>query len=82
MEPYIIIECPYCKNQIQIYKNEINCAIFRHGTFKYTGLEINPHSSKEECDNYLKNDLIYGCGKPFRIIIENGEYKAKNCDYI
>jgi amino acid transporter len=30
--------------------------------------QINPHSPKELCEYYIKNDLIYGCGKPFRII--------------
>jgi hypothetical protein len=29
--------------------------------------QINPHSTKEECDILLNNGLIYGCGKTFTI---------------
>ncbi len=82
MDNYIIVECPHCKNQIQIFKNEINCAIFRHGILKLTGIQIGPHSSKKECDEFVLNDLIYGCGKPFRIVNDNEIYKIEKCDYI
>lgn len=83
MELYFVVECPHCNNQIQIYRNEINCSIFRHGILKTTGQQIGSHSSKIECDNYILNNLIYGCGKPFRLIKENGDiYKAEICDYI
>lgn len=82
MENYIIVECPQCQNQIQIYKNEINCAIFRHGIVKSTGMQMGPHTPKIECDELKKKDLIYGCGKPFRLIKEDNNYKAEICDYI
>ena len=26
-------------------------------------LQIDPHASKEECDNLVKNNEIYGCGR-------------------
>ena len=58
-----IIKCPNCEISIEVL--EINCRIFRCGVIKETMEQINPHSSKEECDQYVKNDLIYGCGKPF-----------------
>lgn len=79
MEEYIVIECPHCQTQIQIYKNEINCAIFRHGILKSTGTQIGSHSSKEECTKLIKNGLIYGCGKPFKLVDGN---KVEICDYI
>jgi hypothetical protein len=82
MESYIVMECPHCQNLIQIFKNEINCAIFRHGILKVSGQQIGPHSSKIECDNMVLKDLIYGCGKPFRLIKETNNYKIETCDYI
>ncbi len=78
----IIILCPHCQNNILIMKNEINCAIFRHGSYKKNLKQMNPHEKKEECDRLAQENLIYGCGKPFRLIKEENIYKAIVCDYI
>jgi hypothetical protein len=76
-----VIECPHCKYYVEII--EINCAIFRHGTFKNTGQQINPHSSKSDCDRFVETNIIYGCGKPFRVVKNNeGILEAHICDYI
>jgi len=64
----IIIICPHCNNSVII--EEINCAIFRHGILKSNGQQMNPHTPKIECDNLINNNLIYGCGKPFKIEIK------------
>ena len=82
MENYVTLTCPHCELQIVIYKNEINCAIFRHGVMKGTGMQIAPHSSKAKCDDLIAKNLIYGCGKPFKVVQLNNEYKAEICDYI
>ena len=82
MKDGIIVICPHCKDSIWIFKKELNCHIFRHGVFKKNLEQINPHGSKTYCDNLYKNKLIYGCGKPFRIIVENDKYDAIICDYI
>jgi hypothetical protein len=82
MENYTVIECPHCKNSIQIFHNEINCAIFRHGIIKTTGQQLNPHAPKNICDNLFENNLIYGCGKPFKISKKQTEMIAEICDYI
>jgi hypothetical protein len=73
----LIVTCPHCN--IPIIIDELNCKIFRHGVFKNTNQQINPHASKIECDDYITNDLIYGCGKPFKIIDNNN---VEICDYI
>lgn len=78
----ICVNCPHCSNIIFIYKNEINCNIFRHGIVKTTMKQMVPHSSKEICDSMAKNGDIYGCGKPFTLIMNNNDYKAVPCDYI
>jgi hypothetical protein len=75
-----ILTCPHCKDLVLIKK--INCAIFRHGILKKNGKQINPHSPKDLCDYYIKNDLIYGCGKPFRILNNDGVLETEICDYI
>tara|TARA_B100001059_G_C17677419_1_gene497820 strand:+ start:126 stop:320 length:195 start_codon:yes stop_codon:yes gene_type:complete len=62
--------------------NEINCAIFRHGTFKNNGEQMDPHTPKELCDKYAEDSLIYGCGKPFKLSLLNDQIVATVCDYI
>ena len=77
----LIVSCPHCSKPILIEK--LNCCIFRHGILIKTGKQIDPHASKEECDNLYNNNEIWGCGKPFKIIkSKNGEYISEICDYI
>jgi hypothetical protein len=79
----LLLKCPHCDDFVEI--TEINCAIFRHGVFKDNLQQINPHLSKIECDNLINNNLIYGCGKPFKIIKkenQNDTYELIICDYI
>lgn len=45
-------------------------------------VQINPHMSKQECDKLKEQDLIYGCGKPFKLINENSKWITIECDYI
>jgi hypothetical protein len=82
MENYITVKCPHCELVILIYRNEINCAIFRHGVLKNSGAQVGPHSSKAECDDLVLRELIYGCGKPFRLTANDKEYMAEICEYI
>jgi hypothetical protein len=76
----IIIKCPHCYEYIIIKK--INCGIFRHGVLIKTGKQIDNHTNKNICGNYIKKKKIYGCGKPFQVIKEEVKYKAVICDYI
>ena len=75
-----IIICPHCS--IPIIIEELNCRIFRHGVFIKTNEQIPPHASKLECDYYINNNLIFGCGKPFKIINLNNKLIPEICDYI
>jgi hypothetical protein len=77
--PMIVI-CPNCSQFVEIV--EINCSIFRHGILKVSGQQIDPHTPKSLCELYVQDDLIYGCGKPFRIIEKEGTWIAEICDYI
>ena len=79
---YIVISCPHCQDIIYIDRRDFNCKIFRHGVYKKTRKQINPHSSKILCDILVENNEIYGCGKPFKIIISGAEIIVEICDYI
>ena len=77
MNNEMIINCPHCNQLIIII--ELNCRIFRCGIYKNNFEQINPHSNKSICDELIINNLIYGCGKPFRIDNNN---KVLICEYI
>lgn len=72
--------CPHCEDFIIIEK--LNCGIFRHGVCKETHKQIDPHLSRDKCVLLIKNDLIYGCGKPFQILNLDGVWKIQKCEYI
>jgi len=82
----IIVMCPNCDKPVLIEK--LNCCIFRHAILRHNGQQINPHSSKEECDQLIETKQIFGCGKPFKISIKikldtnEIEYICEACDYI
>jgi hypothetical protein len=70
----LVLECPHCHGSVVI--DAQNCGIFRHAVFKDTGVQINPHTPKKECDDL--RDEIWGCGGPFSI--KDG--KIEKCEYI
>lgn len=80
-EDLIIVKCPHCNGHIII--EQVNCAIFRHGTMKTTNQQIDPHLSKEECDKLVETNSVNGCAKPF-IIKQDAtkQWMAELCDYI
>lgn len=77
----LIFECPHCAEPVIVYLPELNCRIFRHGTFKHNLKQIDPHLPKHNCDHLFNLGLIFGCGKPFEIIIENNKYFVTICEY-
>ena len=78
MEP--IVKCPHCNEFIIIEK--INCGIFRHGIIKSTLKQMESHLPKDKCDQLKERNMIFGCGKPFQILMVNGEMVIQICDYI
>ncbi len=73
----LIVECPHCGGTIVI--QAIKCAIFRHAIFKKNGRQIPPHTKQELCEEYIAKDMVWGCGKPFKIVDKS---TAVACDYI
>ena len=79
----IIVQCPNCFEYVVIKKSELNCKIFRHGILKSNYEQIDPHLPREDCEKLIENNLIYGCGKPFKIFQEeSNKYTVVICDYI
>ena len=76
----MIISCPNCNDLLVIDK--IKCGIFRHATYKTTGKQVNPHANQERCEYLVKNNKIYGCCKPFRVVKINDDIKVYVCEYI
>jgi len=81
-DKYILVECPHCDLYIQILIQEFNCKIFRHGTLKSNHKQIHPHLPKKKCDYLVANDLIFGCGKPYKLIKQDKKWIAVKCDYV
>jgi len=84
-ENIYLFQCPHCDGTIIVNTNEVNCQIFRHGILKANGDQVNPHSSKGDCDYFTNNDMIYGCGRPFRFFKDNENLNwnyVDICDYI
>jgi len=76
-----IVICPNCDELVMI--QELNCCIFRHAILIETEEQIDPHSSKEVCEELVKSGKIYGCGKPFKIVVlEDGQWEIQKCDFI
>lgn len=79
----LFFECPSCSDFVIVMKDEINCSIFRHGVYKDSGMQIDPHMPKEQCEKLHISNMIYGCSNPFKIIIKNGDYfNVIKCEYI
>lgn len=72
------IQCPHCDGGIEILKSQLGCQIFRHATYKTTGIAIDPHTTKLQCEMLAKHDMIRGCGKPFKF----DGVTISICDYV
>ena len=79
-----VFPCPHCGIRIQVFEHEIACTIFRHAYMKNTKNQIGPHTSKEQCDNFVANNQVVGCARPFRFIRASGSEPAHviPCGYI
>lgn len=73
----LIVICPHCNKDVLIEK--LNCRIFRHGVYIKTGRQLGAHAKQKHCEKVIRENLIYGCGKPFKV---NKENVAEICDYI
>ena len=84
IDDFYYFKCPHCDMLSMVLVKEINCAIFRHGSYVKTLLPIDPHTPKEICEQLVAKNLIFGCGKPFKLIKNSrtGNWNAIVCGYI
>lgn len=76
-----VVQCPHCNDPVWI--EQINCGIFRHGIFRHNHEQIPPHAPESECNRLIREEQIYGCGKPFQVILNpSGQVIVQICDYI
>ena len=64
----IVVECPHCHDFIIVRHSDIKCRIFRHAVWKDTMVPIDPHATKEACDQLVTQNQVLGCGKPFELV--------------
>jgi hypothetical protein len=58
--------------------------------YKANYQQIDPHLPKVQCDQLVADSLIFGCGKPFRLVPKDSSkqltldamYDVIVCDYI
>jgi len=75
-------KCPHCRGGVEVLKKDIRCTIFRHGTY-INGSQMNPHEKKIKCDKLACHEMIYGCGRPFKLhIMRNDVIVIAKCGYI
>jgi len=92
---FFIFKCPHCMLLIEVHKTQVNCKIFRHASyFEVTGEDsngtmhiqikdqINPHTSKSECERLVREGKVVGCGKPFQLFVSGNIKYAIPCGYI
>lgn len=77
-----VFKCKHCNEEFIVNRNDFNCMILRHGVYKSNMNNMNPHAPREECDMLLANNLIFGCGKPLKIIQDGDNFDVIICDYI
>jgi predicted protein tyrosine phosphatase len=76
--------CPHCDELCTVLENQVNCRIFRHAQLRpeVSGVRrlrwLNMHAPQRECERWVREGLIHGCGRPFRF---DGRTVTK-CGYI
>ncbi len=78
----IIFQCVHCQEFFVLAKKDFNCKILRHGVMKATGQPMDPHAPETECKRLVQEGLIYGCGKPMRVIVNGETITVEACDYL
>lgn len=81
-----IFPCPHCGFLIQVLRNETACCIFRHAVYRRDGSQFPPHASEELCETAVSDELVYGCAKPFKLVLNPHDSDTPGfveiCEYI
>ena len=49
IEDFYVFNCPQCNEEIIVFKDELNCKIFRHAVYKHNYQQVDPHLPEKEC---------------------------------
>lgn len=79
---YLLFSCPHCLELVMVAKKELNCCIFRHAIYKNSYDQVNAHLDKRVCEYLTRENLVFGCSKPFKIVYDGLNYEVIKCDYI
>jgi len=77
-EKHQIVYCPNCYGGV--YIELLNCGIFVHACLKANFSQVNPHMCKEDIEALMKDDLIWGCGKQFKVDPNEKGYLVEECE--
>lgn len=82
-EDDLVISCAHCKGTIVVNKKDINCKQFVHATYKDNQLKpVNPHASKQQCEELKAKDEVYGCANAFALVQDDdGSWKSVVREY-
>lgn len=75
-------DCPHCGGNVIVLSEDLNCRIFRHAIYRNNYQQVDPHLPQDKCELLLRQNLIHGCCKPFRIYTEDKKHYVTICDYI
>jgi hypothetical protein len=56
-------------HHITVHVSDVNCQVFRHAVYKDTGETVNPYASQQKLNMLLQTNQVYGCAKPFWMIV-------------
>ena len=75
-KPHFFVTCPHCLCYVKIYDDEVNCKLFVHAAFKRDHKSVDPHASRQQCDEWLASGLVFGCANAFGLRLENGTWQT------
>lgn len=75
---YFVIQCPHCGDTMFLYRKEIKCGKIRHGTILSKNRQLHFNTSDEKCVQLLRDRLVIGCTKPFRVTIVRRESSSSD----
>ncbi|NDE13672.1 hypothetical protein EBZ80_01945 [bacterium] len=76
----LILVCPHCGGMILIHRTDVRCRIFRHAVYRDSHEPIDPHTPRERCEALIRENKVFGCGRPFRLNEITDEPEI--CDYL
>lgn len=75
---YFVFQCPHCGDTMFLYRKEVECGKIRHGTILTKNRQLHFNISDKKCAQLLRDKLVAGCTKPFRVVIARPELSSSS----